>query len=106
MGGCGGDGRLVSTRWPTAILRLRVRRRVDIAARIDHLCFSYEVTATKPDPHAYLATLKRLNVTPELCLFVDDAESNVRGARSVGIDAIQFVDAPALANELHQRQFL
>jgi FMN phosphatase YigB (HAD superfamily) len=41
-----------------------------------------------------------------LCLFVDDAESNVRGARSVGIDAIQFVDAPALANELHQRQLL
>jgi putative hydrolase of the HAD superfamily len=78
----------------------------DIAARIDHLCFSYEVTATKPDPHAYLATLKRLNVTPDLCLFVDDAESNVRGARSVGIDAIQFVGAPALANELHQRHLL
>lgn len=76
----------------------------DIAARIDRLCFSYEVMATKPDPRAFLATLKRLNVAPDSCVFVDDAESNVRGARDVGIDAIQFVGASALANELHQRQ--
>jgi len=78
----------------------------DIAARVDRLFFSYEVMATKPDPRAYLATLKRLNVSPSSCVFVDDAESNVHGARDVGIDAIQFVDAPALANELHQRQLL
>jgi putative hydrolase of the HAD superfamily len=78
----------------------------DIAARIDCLCFSYEVRATKPDPRFYLGALKHLNVTPEDCIFVDDTESNVGGARSVGIDAIQFVDAPALVNELHQRQFL
>jgi HAD superfamily hydrolase (TIGR01509 family) len=43
-------------------------------------CFSYEVMATKPDPHAYLATLKRLKVTPDSSVFVDDAESNVHGA--------------------------
>ena len=76
----------------------------DIVERVDRLCFSYEVMATKPDPRAYLATLKRLNVTPDSCVFVDDTESNVRGARDVVIDAIQFVDAPALGNELRQRQ--
>jgi putative hydrolase of the HAD superfamily len=78
----------------------------DIVARMDHLCFSYEVMATKPDPRAFLATLKRLGVALDSCVFVDDAESNVRGAREVGIDAIQFVGAAALANELQQRQLL
>ena len=78
----------------------------DVAARIDRLCFSYGLMATKPDPRAFLAALKRLAVAPASCVFVDDTESNVRGARSVGIDAIQFADVPALANELHQRHLL
>jgi putative hydrolase of the HAD superfamily len=78
----------------------------DLVARVDRWFFSYEVMATKPDPRAYLATLERLKVTPDSCVFVDDAETNVRGARDVGIDAIQFADAPTLANELHQRQLL
>jgi FMN phosphatase YigB (HAD superfamily) len=63
----------------------------DIASGIDRLCFSYEVRATKPDPRAFLATLKNLTVAPESCVFTDDAETNVRGARDVGIDPIQFV---------------
>jgi FMN phosphatase YigB (HAD superfamily) len=62
--------------------------------------------ATKPDPRAFLATLKDLKAAPESCVLVDDTESNVRGARDVGIDAIQFVSARALDNELHQRQLL
>jgi putative hydrolase of the HAD superfamily len=78
----------------------------DIAARVDRLCFSYEVMATKPDPRAFLATLSDLEVAPDSCVFVDDSELNVRGARDVGIDAIQFLNASALANELHQRQLL
>src|SRR5262249_15235251 len=65
------------------------------------LVFFNEVMATKPNPCAYLATLKRLKVTRDSCAFVDDAELNVQGARDVGIDAIQLVGAPALANELH-----
>ena len=78
----------------------------DIAARIDHFCLSCEVMATKPDPQAFLSTLERLGVAPESCVFVDDSDSNVRGAREVGIDAIQFVGAAALANEFQQRHLL
>ncbi len=55
----------------------------DVAAWFDALCFSYEVMSTKPEPRAFLATLERLNVTPEQCVFVDDAEQNVQGARAV-----------------------
>jgi len=78
----------------------------DIAAGFDHLCFSYEVMSTKPEPRAFLATLERLGVSPEQCSFVDDAEQNVLGARAVGIDAIRFVSAPMLATALQERQLM
>jgi len=78
----------------------------DVAAWFDALCFSYEVMSTKPEPRAFLATLERLNVTPEQCVFVDDAEQNVQGARAVGIDAVRFVSAQKLASSLQERQLV
>jgi 2-haloacid dehalogenase len=62
--------------------------------------------STKPEPRAFLATLERLNVTPEQCVFVDDAEQNVQGARAVGIDAVRFVSAQKLASSLQERQLV
>jgi HAD superfamily hydrolase (TIGR01509 family) len=78
----------------------------NVAARFDVLCFSYEVMSTKPEPRAFLATLERLNVGPEQCVFVDDAEQNVQGARAVGIDAVRFVSAQTLAGSLQERQLV
>jgi HAD superfamily hydrolase (TIGR01509 family) len=78
----------------------------DLNASFDHLCFSYQATATKPEPMVFLKTLERLGVTPEQCVFVDDAEQNVLGARAVGIDAVRFVSAQALATALHERQLI
>jgi glucose-1-phosphatase len=78
----------------------------DVAERFNVLCFSYEVMSTKPEPRAFLATLERLNVTPEQCVFVDDAEQNVQGARAVGIDAVRFVSAQTLAGSLRERQLV
>ena len=74
-----------------------------VAARFDRLCFSYQVRAVKPQPQAYLATLERLGISPEQCIFVDDTEVNVDGARAVGIDAFRFVSAEALDRELRAR---
>ena len=76
----------------------------EVAAVFDHLCFSYQVKATKPEPRAFLGTLERLGASPAQSVFIDDAEQNVDGARAVGIDAIQFVSAELLARALHERQ--
>jgi HAD superfamily hydrolase (TIGR01509 family) len=78
----------------------------DVAAGFDQLCFSYQVMATKPEPRAFLGTLERLGFTPEQCLFVDDAEQNVLGARAVGIDAIRFESAHMLAVALQERHLI
>jgi glucose-1-phosphatase len=75
----------------------------DVAARFDQLCFSYQVGALKPDPGAYLAVLDRLGTSAGQCVFVDDAEQNVQGAKAVGMDAFRFVSANLLAREFHAR---
>jgi putative hydrolase of the HAD superfamily len=78
----------------------------ELAAAFDHLCFSYEVKSTKPEPRAFLGTLERLGASPGQCVFVDDAAQNVQGARAVGIDAVRFVSARMLATALHERQLM
>jgi putative hydrolase of the HAD superfamily len=78
----------------------------ELVARFDQLCFSYQVQATKPDRRAYLGALERLGVAPARCVFVDDADQNVQGARAVGIDAVRFTSADALASALRERGLL
>jgi len=42
----------------------------------------------KPEPEIFLLAASRLDLKPEECVFVDDLELNVEGARSVGMTAV------------------
>jgi putative hydrolase of the HAD superfamily len=87
------------------LVRLVVERVLTgVAQHFDHLCFSYEVGALKPEPAVYLATLRRLATSPARAVFVDDTETNVEGARALGIDAFRFESADALSRELQDRK--
>jgi putative hydrolase of the HAD superfamily len=44
----------------------------------------------KPDPRAYEAVLEALDLPPSACVFVDDQERNIDGARAVGLRAVHF----------------
>ena len=57
----------------------------------------------KPDPAIYRLCLTRNGLDAADCVFVDDNADNVAGAAAVGIDAIRFTDAAALAAELGRR---
>lgn len=61
---------------------------------------SYIVGAVKPDPAMYRAAAANCATPPERCLFIDDLEGNVRGAREAGMVAIRFTSAEALRSEL------
>lgn len=50
----------------------------------------------KPDPRIYRLLLDRYHLAAEQCLFIDDVEKNVAGARAVGMHAVQFTSAAAL----------
>jgi putative hydrolase of the HAD superfamily len=44
----------------------------------------------KPDREIYDLTLERLGMPAGSCLFVDDVEANVEGARAIGLNAVHF----------------
>ena len=46
----------------------------------------------KPDPAIFELTLSRLGLPAESCVFIDDLEPNVVGAREVGMHAVHFRD--------------
>lgn len=62
---------------------------------------SCETGVRKPDAEAYLGAARALGVPATDCLFVDDRETNVRGARATGMQALCFGgDVAALRAEL------
>jgi glucose-1-phosphatase len=64
---------------------------------------SYRVGAMKPSPAIYQAAIKQAGCRAEECFFTDDVLPYVEGARSQGIDAVQFLGPAQLAEELQLR---
>jgi len=62
--------------------------------------FSCEQRLVKPEPGIYRAVLDRLGQPSEACVFLDDGEHNVEGARAAGIRAFAFRTAAEAATEL------
>ena len=67
----------------------------------DWAIVSYQVGAMKPDRAIYEAAIRRAGVAAKEVFFTDDRLENVEGARAVGIDAVQFVDAQQLVPTPH-----
>ncbi len=61
---------------------------------------SYEVGVMKPDAAIYLAAARNVATDPRHCLFIDDLQANVEGARAVGMGAIRFENPEQLAKHL------
>jgi len=63
---------------------------------------SAELGVKKPDPRIFQVALERAQATPAETVFVDDMEENVLAARSLGVQAVYFVDpSAALARLAH-----
>ncbi|MHC5119819.1 MAG: HAD family hydrolase [Planctomycetota bacterium] len=68
--------------------------------RIKKPTLSFEVGAMKPDAAIYLAAAENVQTPPPQCLFIDDLQANVDGARAVGMRAIRFENRDSLARDL------
>ena len=77
-----------------------IRRRWAWIDAIEKATLSFEVGVMKPQAGIYLAAAKNVNTPPERCLFVDDLEVNVEGARAVGMQGIRFETVELLTNQL------
>ena len=62
--------------------------------------FSCDVKMIKPDPAFYRLLFTRFGLVPEECLFIDDREKNLVGAKEVGMETILFTGYEPLVQEL------
>jgi epoxide hydrolase-like predicted phosphatase len=68
----------------------------------DVIVFSAEEGVQKPNPEIFERALSRLGAAAEETIFVDDSPHNVRGARSLGIHAIQFTTSFQVREEINR----
>jgi putative hydrolase of the HAD superfamily len=54
----------------------------------------------KPDPRIYALVCERLDVTPEVCVFLDDLGINLKPARAMGMTTIKVIDPTEALVEL------
>lgn len=94
---------LLSNMHPAMIAHLR--ENFDSLDLFDFITFSAEVRLIKPDAAIYEHTLQRLGAKAEETLFVDDREINVKGARDLGIHAVQFRSVEQLRKDLSAMEF-
>lgn len=67
-----------------------------VAEAVDDIVNSARLGLAKPDPAAFTAAAMLLGVNPSACVFVDDRESNVAGAREAGMRAEVYAGAAEL----------
>jgi putative hydrolase of the HAD superfamily len=88
---------LVSNHWG-----IDYPKRWDIEDLFDVIVLSAAVGMRKPDTDIFTSTAERLGVKPPECVFVDDLEENVEGARAAGMRAILHRDARSTIPKLEE----
>jgi len=61
---------------------------------------SYETGYLKPDVCCYQKAAENVETLPEQCLFIDDRQINVDGARQAGMQGLQFKSIQQLGEDL------
>ena len=83
-----------------------LKARYPVFRHFDDFVLSYQVGALKPEPEIYQEAIQRAGCRPDECFFTDDIAVNVEAARNHGMDAVQFLSAEQLEQELKARGLL
>jgi 2-haloacid dehalogenase len=84
---------------------VHARQRYAFLKHFRGIVVSGDEHCVKPDPTIYRRLLERYGLTADTCVFIDDSEANVQGARAVGMQAIRFQDAQQVAGDLRRLGF-
>ena len=90
-----------SETWPVGVAahpRLGTSFGVTIVSGIERML--------KPEARIFHLLCDRAGVAATDCVFIDDSEKNVAGAKAAGMDAVRFTTPPALADALADRGLL
>lgn len=72
----------------------------DLQELFDVRVISAELGRCKPDPEVFLETCRRLSVTPEESVLIDDSIDNCLAARARGLQAVQYQSFAQTRGEL------
>jgi HAD superfamily hydrolase (TIGR01509 family) len=72
----------------------------------DRFIFSHRFKVAKPDPEIFRRALDTVGTTAQQVVFIDDLSENVAAARSLGMQAFQFIDALSLTRQLEAEHLL
>jgi glucose-1-phosphatase len=72
----------------------------------DRFIFSHRFKVAKPDPEIFRRALEVLGAQAPQVVFIDDLIENVTAARSIGMQAFQFIDTISLTRELEAANLL
>lgn len=67
--------------------------------RFSGVLLSSEQKMIKPSPKIFERLCELYQLNPQECLFVDDVEANVNGARAIGMQGVRFTGSPACVRE-------
>ena len=82
------------------------RRRFDFFEAFAGVVVSGEIGMVKPDRAIYDHLVETYDVVPARCLFIDDNQDNVAGARDAGWQAVKYASPDQLRRELTRRGLL
>lgn len=91
---------LLSNAWDN--LRKVITHTWKIADAFDDIVISAELGLAKPDPRIYELAIKRLDLSANETIFVDDFPHNVEAAQKVGLQGILFKTPHQTRQELEQ----
>lgn len=77
-----------------------VVQRLGIAAQFDYIADANDVSNSKPDPEVFLLAARGLNVLPQYCIGVEDAQAGIEAINRAGMKAIGIGDASVLSGAL------
>jgi HAD superfamily hydrolase (TIGR01549 family) len=76
------------------------RKKFDLDKYSETIVSSGYTGWAKPDPEIYDILIKKLNVDPKTCLFVDDDEYKLPPAQKLGMTTILFINQKDLETKL------
>ncbi len=96
---------LALTNWSAETFPIALER-YDFLGWFEGIVVSGDEKCMKPDAKIYNILLSRYYLQAEECLFIDDNMENVQGAKSLGINAVQFKNPDQLIADLEQYNIL
>lgn len=94
------------TNWSAETWPQGLKAQPRLGTSFDCLIVSGVEKMLKPSREIYALFCARSGLAPQQCLFIDDREENVDGAKAFGMQALRFSDPDTLENDLLNKGIL